>query len=154
MPGSEEDGKLPPKLKELTTSLLDFLSTASNEALCACVAGLVAITYFVLGRIGLVLIGVAAGIVLHATWEGGSTKDEQYKVQEAKRRKEVGLDIIQRLLDWQYETYSPKHVNHVDRGNTDVMSSAGKELDFEDFRPVTASALRNLTDAVVRDYVK
>ncbi|KAL8872462.1 MAG: hypothetical protein Q9198_007204 [Flavoplaca austrocitrina] len=57
------------KAQESLDYILQFLSTASNETLGACLAGLGAATYFILGRIGLVLIGVVGGIVLHAVWE-------------------------------------------------------------------------------------
>ncbi|KAL9041316.1 MAG: hypothetical protein Q9180_001357 [Flavoplaca navasiana] len=57
------------KAQESLDHILQFLSTASNETLGACLAGLGAATYFILGRIGLVLIGVVGGIVLHAVWE-------------------------------------------------------------------------------------
>lgn len=38
------------KARDLTSQVLQFLSTASNETLGACVVGLGATTYFVLGR--------------------------------------------------------------------------------------------------------
>src|SRR3954451_11700486 len=42
---------------------LRFFATASNETLGACVVGLCASTYLVLGRVGLVLIGAVGGVV-------------------------------------------------------------------------------------------
>src|SRR5690242_15354889 len=44
---------------------LRFFANASNETLGACVVGLCASTYLVLGRFGLVLIGAVGGVVLH-----------------------------------------------------------------------------------------
>ena len=61
------------KAQDLTSYALNFLSNASNETLGACFVGLGATTYLVLGRIGLVLIGVVGGVVLHATWDGDAT---------------------------------------------------------------------------------
>lgn len=59
-----------PTVRRLTDAALSFLSNASNETLGACAIGLCATTYLALGRVGLVLIGTVAGVVLHATWEG------------------------------------------------------------------------------------
>ena len=154
MPGLGGDEELTPKVRELITRVLDFLSHASNETLCAFIAGLGAITYFVLGRIGLVLIGVVGGVILNATWEGGDGSNDQHKAQELKRRKEVGLDIVKRLLSSRDQFYLPESVDRADKSDVDVKLSALKELDFEDFRPETRSALMSLVDAVIRDYVK
>ncbi len=44
-------------IQEITNRVLQFLSTASNETLGACVVGLCASTYLVLGRAGLLLLG-------------------------------------------------------------------------------------------------
>ena len=153
MPGSGDDEGLTPKVRGFTTGILDFLSTASNETLCACIAGSGALTYLFLGRVGLVLIGIIGGVVLHATWEGDGT-DEQQKARDLGRRKEVGLDIVQRLLDWQDKTNSPQHDRNAGIDGVEVMLSLRNELDFEGFRPATASALTSLVDAVIRDYVK
>ena len=43
---------------------LEFLSNASNETLGACIVGLAAVTWLVLERVGLVLIGERVGLVL------------------------------------------------------------------------------------------
>src|SRR6266480_6019842 len=51
-------------LQRFADRAIDFLSSASNETLGACLVGLGATTYFILGRVGLVVIGVAGGIVL------------------------------------------------------------------------------------------
>src|SRR5437868_920931 len=51
--------------QDLTSRILDFLSNASNETLIASLVGLGATTYFVLGRLGLLLIGGVGGVVLH-----------------------------------------------------------------------------------------
>jgi hypothetical protein len=91
------------KFRGVTDAVLNFLSTASNETLGACAVGLCATTYLVLGRVGLVLIGAAGGIVLRATWEAsnhtgaggqGPTADSSWK------RKELGIEVVKRTLDW------------------------------------------------------
>lgn len=142
-------------IQQLTERTLDFLSTASNETLAACVIGLGATTYFVLGRVGLVLIGVVGGFVLHATWEhsGHDLKDENSKAAELKRRKQVGLDVVNRVLEWR----SAAGADAGD-GSWDPISKGNEgsaiTLDFSEFQRSTAAALTGLTDAVVRDYVK
>ncbi|KAL8664715.1 MAG: hypothetical protein Q9202_002850 [Teloschistes flavicans] len=90
--------------QKMLDQVLEFLSTASNETLGACLAGLAAITYLLLGRVGLVLIGFLGGIVLHATWEEHISSSENHAqsaiVQSLSRRREAGLDILQRVLNW------------------------------------------------------
>jgi hypothetical protein len=144
----------PLDLKALTDRTLHFLATASNETLGACLAGLGAGTYLILGRVGLVLIGVVGGVVLHATWEGhhGDSLGAPGKSAEARRR-ELGADIAQRVLDWRG---SRTHDKDEQDGSYDinVQLYSGKKLDYSDFKPETAAALTELTDAVIRDYVK
>lgn len=137
------------KARDLTSRTLEFLSNASNETLGACIIALGATTWLVLGRVGLVIIGVVGGVVLHATWEGtvqGNATDDN-KAIEARKRREKGLEIVARVLDWREKT----------KGGTesdDVESSGQRTLDFSDFQPETGAALTALTDAVISDYVK
>ena len=138
-----------PSSPDFITRLLQFLSSASNETLGACLVGLIASTYIVLGRIGLLLIGAATGIVLHATWENNHQlgAGEEFSVTELKRKREVGLDVVHRVLDWQ-----EKRTSGQEDGELDHLSPAG--LDFADFQPATGAALSALVDAIIRDYVK
>ncbi|KAF2878018.1 PXA domain-containing protein [Massariosphaeria phaeospora] len=144
-------------LKTLADHTLHFLATASNETLGVCLAGLGVGTYFVLGRVGLVLMGVVGGVVLHATWESRSQSGNQNGTQDqGARRREVGADIAHRVLDWRNARGQVKEKDgDSDNDNSlDVKLYSGKELDFSDFKPETAAALTELTDAVIRDYVK
>ena len=137
------------KAHDLTSRILEFLSNASNETLGACLIALGATTWLVLGRIGLVIIGVVGGVVLHATWEGtvqGNATDD-IKTTEARKRREKGLEIVGRVLDWREKTKG-------DMEPDDVESSVQRTLDFSDFQPETGAALSALTDAVIRDYVR
>ena len=146
---SEASGKIPTPLttvQDLTNQLLEFLSTATNETLGSCLIGLIAITYVVLGRIGLVLIGVVCGVALHATWENSNTE----AAPESARKREKGLDVVQRLLDWR-ENKDLTSKAGGDHPNLDVI--ARKELNFSEFQPATGAALSSLVDAVIRDYV-
>ncbi|KAL8839940.1 MAG: hypothetical protein Q9176_004167 [Flavoplaca citrina] len=171
------------KAQESLDYILQFLSTASNETLGACLAGLGAATYFILGRIGLVLIGVVGGIVLHAVWEdrngsyGYQTKSTE---ANARKRREDGLSILSRVLDWRNDenSRSAERLGHLDRApDTSIANQIGctnsTELEISEdvdavgskppystlsnlleFEPATGAALTGLTDAVVRDYVK
>ena len=137
--------------RDLTTRALEFLSNASNETLGACVVGLGAITWLVLGRLGLVLIGIVGGVVLHATWEGDiqNNASDEARESEARKRREKGLDIAMRVLNWR-ERKEDSRVS----GDSLIAESSRKELDFASFPPETKDALTNLVDAIVRDYVK
>lgn len=137
------------KARDLTSRALEFLSNASNETLGACVLALGATTWLILGRIGLVLIGIVAGVVLHATWEGSSqgNADAEASAREARRRREKGLDVVARVLDWREKTKD-------DKNSGSATSDPKKALDFTGFQPETGAALAGLTDAVIRDYVK
>lgn len=134
-------------LQSLTDKALHFLSHASNETLGACVVGLGAATYMVLGRVGLLIIGVAGGVVLHATWEGirSDDRDEETKKAERERRKEAGVEVVKRVLEWR--------MNRGTDGPDDVKIYAKQALDYSSFEPETEKALNTFTDAVIQDYV-
>ncbi|KAL8805622.1 MAG: hypothetical protein Q9200_005359 [Gallowayella weberi] len=138
--------------QEILDQVLKFLSTTSSETLGAILVGLGAVTYLILGRIGLVLIGIVGGIVLHATWEeNGGRFHSKAEAAEARswKRREDELTILQRILNWKGENDgSGSDVN----GGVDTLTSY--PLDFSEFEPATGAALTALTDAVIRDYVK
>jgi hypothetical protein len=142
-------------VQAITDQALQFLSTASNETIGACLVGLGATTYLVLGRVGLVLMGVVGGVVLHATWEGnlGHSGAAEVRAAEETRRREIGLDVIKRALTWQASKKNSQN-------EEDEMSSeriefiANKNLDYSAYPPETATAMTELTDAIIRDYVK
>ncbi|KAH7410037.1 PXA domain-containing protein [Phaeosphaeria sp. MPI-PUGE-AT-0046c] len=144
-------------VKALTDRTLHFLATASNETLGACLVGLGAGTYLILGRVGLVLIGVVGGVVLHATWEGNSSHGGNSAGKEKSsdsRRRELGVDVAQRVLDWRNTRTQEKGAREDDNADFSLKLYSGKPLDFSEFKPETAAALTELTDAVIRDYVK
>ena len=152
----KEAGQLPPfDLKAATDRALQFLATASNETLGACLVGLGAGTYLILGRVGLVLIGVVGGIVLHATWEAQpqNVEDAELKGKSSQvRKRELGAHVANRILDWRGKT--EKQHGDVDGSELSLKLYSGKSLDYSEFKPETAAALAELTDAVIRDYVK
>ena len=120
---SGEDG-------ELVTKTLRFLASASTETLAAIGVGLSACTYLILGRIGLVLIGMVAGVVLHATWEGQNVESTE------DARKEKGLDVVRRILDLR----DPKTIQEDDKDDATNTNS------FDGFKPETSQALTELVD--------
>ncbi|KAL9038831.1 MAG: hypothetical protein Q9214_005126, partial [Letrouitia sp. 1 TL-2023] len=140
------------KLQELLSYILRFLSTANNETLAACLVALCATTYVVLGRVGLVLIGIIGGVVLHATWEENSQNHmgNEFKVRDVRRR-ETGLRIAERVLDWR-ESKNTQVDLSVDDSKT--RSPSQGSLNYSCFRPTTEAALTTLTDTVIQDYVK
>lgn len=127
---------------------LYFLSHASNETLGACFLGLGATTYVVLGRVGLVFIGVVGGVVLHATWEGSRDGDRDGSTKKAgqERRKEAGIEVARRLLGMRFETDSEQSAE-------DLRLHSQQDLDFSRFDPETEKALNHFTDSIVKDYV-
>ena len=144
------------KLRDVTDTVLNFLSSASNETLGACAIGLCATTYLVLGRVGLILIGAAGGIVLHATWEASSNTTAGSQTNAAdgsRRRRELGIEVVRRTLDWR--ATSKRTQSHED-ANSSIIDGSPEEktMGYSDFRPATRAALTSLTDAVIRDYVR
>ena len=143
--------KVTPKARQWTNTVLRFLSSASNETLGACIVGLGAVTYLILGRIGLVLIGLVAGVVLHAIWEESEHQDDNEKtnIEDRRRRREKGLDIIQRILDLRVKAPPndfASEENALQRPN-------GDDIKLATFAPDTRHALKNFIDSVIRDYV-
>lgn len=163
---TQPDSKAPSKPKtalsarksaiDFTDRALQFFANASNETLGACLVGLVASTYLLLGRVGLLLIGVASGIVLHATWEGGtrSTSGNGEISSEERRKRETGLEVANRVLKWRSKKHSDEQRSGTHDPALELKLAIGKNIDYSDFRPETAKALHEFTDAVIRDYVK
>ncbi|KAG8158630.1 hypothetical protein KVR01_011752 [Diaporthe batatas] len=129
---------------DVTTRIFQFLSTATPGTLAGIAVGLAAVTYFVLGQIGLLLIGAFGGVALYVHWEA-SNPDYARAV-----RGETGVDIVARLLG---EKNSLRDVDAV-RKDTEEDEAIFLAQSFADFQPETQDALNGLVDAVIRDYVK
>ena len=144
------------RVRDLTTRALDFLSRASNETLAGIVIGLGACTYLVLGRFGLVLIGTVVGVGLHATWEGNNGPGQAGDAEKSLRRKEMGIEIVSRTLDWADARNLPvgETVSGAAETKSADTSKAAGQTGYDDFKPATKGALGTFTDAVIRDYVK
>ncbi|KAL8951101.1 MAG: hypothetical protein Q9222_002905 [Ikaeria aurantiellina] len=135
------------KAQQLFDEVLRFISKASNETLGACLAGLGAITYLVLGRVGLLLIGLVGGIALHATWEENGFDPKTH----GRRQKEEPVDVLRRVFDWRRDRNIDESTTG---GGLEIETSTSSSLDFSTLPPATGAALTGLTDAVIRDYVK
>lgn len=129
---------------DLLTKTFRFLSTATPTTLSSVAVGLAAVTYFILGQIGLLLIGALGGIAFYIHWEA-SNPDFARAVHG-----ESGVDVVTRLLG---EKTDPKQVdaekNIVEHDEERFLAHS-----FADFQPETREALNELVDAVIRDYVK
>ncbi|KAI0896737.1 PXA domain-containing protein [Annulohypoxylon nitens] len=127
--------------QELVTKVLQFLSTATPGTILAIAVGLAAITYFILGQIGLVLIGAVGGIILFATWES------HHPEVSRSIRGERGYDVLERILE---STHTKSVIQAEQKEDQDEQALVGA---FDDFQPETRQALQALVDAVIRDYV-
>lgn len=130
---------------------LNFLSNASNETLGACLAGLAAVTYLILGRVGLVLIGVLVGVVLHSGWEENGRGSNEFGAEAEVKRREAGLSIVTRILDLR-QTKGEAH--EILSENKAMATLSSEDQCFGQFPKDVRRALSDLTDAVVRDYVR
>ncbi|KAL4962665.1 PX domain protein [Aspergillus stella-maris] len=134
------------QLKQMMDWTLQFLSTCSSERLLSILVCLMGATYFILGRLGLVLIGTAIGIALHASWEGAGCLDTSEP--QSSRRKQLSLNIAHKLLEWDNKL--------PDTGNNEGISTEAAlatGVQISSLGPATAAALNSLIDATVRDYV-
>ncbi|KAI1081169.1 PXA domain-containing protein [Whalleya microplaca] len=127
--------------EDAVTKTLQFLSTATPGTLGAIAFALAAVTYFILGRIGLVLIGAFGGITLFATWES-----RHPEVSRAVRG-ERGYDLIDRILETRAANSGIKTPQD-DEKDAQVLAHS-----FDDFQPETREAMNAFVDAVIRDYV-
>ncbi|KAL4781915.1 PXA domain-containing protein [Aspergillus varians] len=139
------------QLKQPVGMMLQFLSTCSNETLLLVLVCLMGATYIILGRLGLLLIGAALGVALHASWEGAS--NDHSSESQSSSRKQLSLNIVHKLLAWE----SNQRIETGQRdGNAGEITTGGEsdvDIDISSLGPVTAAALHSLVDAAVRDYV-
>ncbi|OJD16436.1 hypothetical protein AJ78_03377 [Emergomyces pasteurianus Ep9510] len=136
--------------RPLLDQCLQFLSSADHFTLTALGGVVLATAYVFLGRLGLVLFGVLAGIGLHASWEVyKESGDESVKANLSIRRRELGIEVTNRLLSWKESRITDK--TNKQTNPTDISTT---RLDYSDFQPATAAALNSLTDAIIRDYVR
>lgn len=143
-----EDATEPPVTSDLeeeglTTKIFQFLATATPGTLGGVGVALAAVTYFILGNIGLLLIGAFGGIVAFIQWEARNAE-----VARAVRG-ERGIDLLERLLA---DTRDGKRMTTEERDPDEEERALSKG--FDNFQPETGAALNEFVDAVIRDYVK
>lgn len=126
---------------DIITKVLLFLSTATPNTLGAIGIGLSAVTYFVLGQIGLLIIGAFAGVILYASWES-----RQPDVSSAVRG-EKGVEFLRQLLATKNTSISGI------TGEDEEKEPGALARSFDDFPSETRQALNEFVDAVIRDYV-
>jgi hypothetical protein len=131
-------------IEDVTTMIFRFLSTATPGTLGGVAVGLAAITYLILGQIGLLLIGAFAGVVAFIQWE-----QRNAQVERAVRG-ERGIDLLERLLQEYQSEKAARASEERDPDEEDRAIARG----FDQFQPETREALKELVDAVSRDYVK
>lgn len=132
----------------LVTKALQFLSTATPATIAGIAVGFAGVTYAVLGRFGLLLIGAVGGAAAFVVWES--------RHPEIARtvRGEKGPDALQRIwTDLQTNRAEKKDGDESDDEDEDEANQHSFK-GFDDFRPETREALGGLVDAVIRDYVK
>ncbi|KAI2625895.1 PXA domain-containing protein [Hypoxylon sp. NC1633] len=127
--------------EDVLTRVLQFLSTATPGTLVAILVALAAVTYFVLGQLGLLLIGAVAGITSFATWE--ARHPEVSRIVRAER----GYDVLDRILE------AARANSAVKTEQDDAKDAYTIARSFDDFQPETRQALDALVEAVIRDYV-
>jgi len=125
---------------DLQTRVFRFLSTATPEALAGVGVALAAVTYFLLGQLGLLLIGAFGGVLLFVSWQARNPEVSRVA------RGETGLEVLARILEYKKDGASGE----------DGLDEAEELLarGFDAFRPETRDALNGLVDAIIRDYVK
>lgn len=135
----------PPRHEDdVVTKIFRFLSTATPGTLGGIAVGLAAVTYFILGQLGLLLIGALGGIAFYMHWEA-TNPDFARAV-----RGEKGTDIVTRLFN------ERQTLTDVEQSNKALEEEEEQYLaqSFADFQPETRDALNAFVDAIIRDYVK
>ena len=142
----------PDQPKYIVNCLLLFLSTASTETAAASLLGLAVLTYFILGRLGLLLIGIVVGVILHASWEIRDGSSSAYlKVKKRKQLKRTGLQILDATLQWRTE------VNETQRQTLEEEQSNHKSSYDENnlvSLPKTSDAIKQFKSALLRNYIE
>ncbi|KAL1909174.1 hypothetical protein Sste5344_005056 [Sporothrix stenoceras] len=128
-------------------------ASAAFASLSAVGVGLAATTYFVLGRVGLVLIGAFGGIALFVAWEARNPD-----VTRAIRG-ETSSDLLSRVIEYRKKDQKEGGEAKAEKEGSEASFDPSQEelalgRAFENFRPETRQALDGLVEAVVRDYVK
>ncbi|KAM0244718.1 hypothetical protein ACHAQJ_010727 [Trichoderma viride] len=121
---------------------IQFFATATPATLAGLGVGVSAVTYAVLGRLGLVLIGAFGGVVSFIIWESKNPE-----LAKAIRGEESA-----RVLDRVWADLTS--VRSLETQDDEDDDQQGRVRSFDDFRPETREALSGLVDAIVQNYIK
>ncbi|KAL7799011.1 PXA domain-containing protein [Trichoderma ceciliae] len=121
---------------------IQFFATAAPATLAGLGVGVSAVTYAVLGRLGLVLIGAFGGVVSFIIWES--------KNPELARA--VRGEDSARVLDRVWTDLSS--IRSLETQSDADDDEQNRIKGFDDFRPETREALGGLVDAIVQNYIK
>lgn len=107
------------------------------------------LTWLLLGKIGLLLIGVVSGIQLRSLWEkyGHPRASDESCLKKADRSRQLGIEVVHRLMTWQ----------SLERPGTPTDPAGTCEAsvaDFSDFQPAMGVALSAVSNEVVEQYVE
>lgn len=141
---------------DIITFVLKFFEDASSGTLVACFVGLGSATILVLGRLGLLLIGTIAGVVLHASWERSRGSAVRHKVVGIGQTVSLGDSNVvasQRQLNGRWGK-STKNGSELSSQDVRGILATTNTLDYSNLSPETGAALASLTDAVIRDYIR
>lgn len=136
-PRFDSDSRSPSQ--QLSAKALHFISVASPGTLAGIAVAFSGVTYAILGRLGLLVIGAVGGVIAFASLEA-----KHPDVGRAVRG-EKGPEVLNRLWADLQNTTSSSALDADDDGQLKA---------FDDFRPETREALSAFVDAIIRDYVK
>ncbi|PFH62046.1 hypothetical protein XA68_15369 [Ophiocordyceps unilateralis] len=139
---SKHDPK-PTSQPGLSAKALHFISVASPGTLAGIAVAFSGVTYAILGRLGLLVIGAVGGVIAFASLEA-----KQPDVARAVRG-EKGPDVVDRLWRDLQNTGLSSALDAAADNDDDLPLKA-----FDDFRPETRDALSGFVDSIIRDYVK
>lgn len=125
---------------QLAKKALHFLANATPTTLAGVAGGFATVTYVILGRIGLILIGAFVGVVSFIAFE--ARNPQVVKIV----RGENGFDVLERLM---LKADASDETTKNEEDDERYMIKALDEL-----RPETREAIGGLFDALIRDYIK
>ena len=131
-----ESSNMPAVAQETTAQILEFFANAPDGVLVVVALAFASVLYAIFGQIGLLAIGITAGILLHAHWAG------------LHGEKEVGIAQLEKVLEAK-GTQKIKSMLDVDEEEMDK-----QEIGFKDFKPETAKALDEIVARTIDDYVR
>lgn len=122
--------------QDTTVQVLEFFANAPDGVLVAIALAFASLLYAIFGQIGLLGIGITAGVLLHAHWVGLHGENEVGTVQLEKALEAKGAQKIKSMLDVEEE------------------KADKQEIGFKDFKPETAKALDEIVARTIEDYVR